>query len=171
MNVLINALLFLSGLMGMELVAYLTHRYLMHGPLWFLHESHHKPSDHPLEKNDWFAVFFSLPSIALIYLGTHGYPRLLWVGIGIAAYGAIYFGFHDILVHRRIRLRLRPKSRYVKRLIQAHMIHHWTKEREGAVSFGFLYALPIDRLRDRLKRNRAEDASTASPAASPPLES
>ncbi len=164
MTILINLLLFLVGLVGMELVAYLTHRYLMHGPLWFLHESHHKPSDHPLEKNDWFGVIFSLPSIGLIYLGTHGYPALLWIGLGMAAYGAFYFGFHDIVVHRRLRLNLRPKSRYVKRLIQAHMIHHWTKEREGAVSFGFLYAQPIDRLRERLKRNRAEDASTASRA-------
>ncbi len=161
MKILINGLFFLVGLVGMEVVAYLTHRYLMHGPLWFLHESHHKPTDHPLEKNDWFGVIFSLPSIGLIYLGTHGYPYMLWIGLGMAAYGAFYFGFHDIVVHRRIRVNLRPKSQYVKRLIQAHMIHHWTKERDGAVSYGFLYARPIPELRERLKEIRAADESRA----------
>ena len=68
-------------------------------------------------------------------------------------------------MHRRIRLRLRPKSRYLKRLIQAHMIHHWTKEREGAVSFGFLYAQPVAKLRARLKENRAAAGSRDSRAA------
>ena len=165
---LINLLLFLAGLVGMELVAYFTHKYLMHGPLWFLHESHHKPDDHPLEKNDWFGVFFALPSIGLIYLGTHGQPRLLWIGLGMAAYGAIYFGFHDIVVHRRIRFNLRPKSRYVKRLIQAHMIHHWTKERDGAVSFGFLYAPPVAELREKIKTIRGAGAPTAPREAPPP---
>ena len=153
---LINVLLFLCGLVGMELVAYLTHKYLMHGPLWVLHKSHHVPHDHKLEKNDWFGVFFALPSIALIYLGTHGYPRLLWIGVGMAAYGAIYFGFHDIVVHRRIKVNLRPKSMYVKRLVQAHLIHHWTKQRDGAVSFGFLWAPKIDTLREQHKRARAK---------------
>ena len=37
--------LFFAALAGMELVAYLTHRFLMHGPLWFLHESHHRPRE------------------------------------------------------------------------------------------------------------------------------
>ena len=60
---LINLSLFLAGLVGMEVVAYLTHKYLMHGWLWSLHESHHVPHDHALEKNDWFGFFFALPSI------------------------------------------------------------------------------------------------------------
>ena len=166
MTILYNTLFFLLGLVGMEVVAYLTHKYLMHGPLWFLHESHHKPHDHALEKNDWFAVLFALPSIGLIYLGTHGYPYLLWIGLGMAAYGAIYFGFHDVVVHRRIKVNLRPKSQYVKRLIQAHMIHHWTKERDGAVSFGFLYSRPVAELREQLKSIRASDASRGTREAS-----
>ena len=106
---LINALLLVASFAAIEGVAWLAHKYLMHGPLWFLHESHHVPHEGWLEKNDWFALFFSLPSIALIYFGTHGYPRLLGVGIGIAAYGLAYFVFHDVVVHRRIRLPLRPR--------------------------------------------------------------
>ena len=144
---LINILLFLIALAGMELVAYLTHKYLMHGALWFLHESHHVPHEEQLEKNDLFGVFFAIPSIVLIYLGTNGYPKLLWVGLGMAAYGLLYFCFHDVVVHRRLDLKLKPQSRYLKRIVQAHHIHHRTHGKDGATSFGFLYAPPVEKLK------------------------
>jgi beta-carotene 3-hydroxylase len=162
MNIVINLLLFLVGLVGMEIVAYLTHKYLMHGPLWVLHKDHHVDHEGHLEKNDWFGLIFALPAIYLIYLGTHGNPPLLWLGLGMTAYGAFYFGFHDIIVHRRIETPLRPKSpEYVKRLVQAHKIHHWTKTRDGAVSFGFLYAPPIEKLRQQVKEIQAAQPTEA----------
>ncbi len=142
-----NALLFLIGLVGMEAVAYYSHKYIMHGFLWSLHEDHHRPRTGIFEKNDLFAVFFSLPSIMLIYLGVNAYPPLLWLGLGIAGYGVCYFVFHDIIVHRRIDLRYKPKSGYMKRIVRAHYIHHGTKGKEGAVSFGFLYSPPLDKLK------------------------
>ena len=144
---LLNAALLVGTLAAMEVVAYLTHKYLMHGPLWFLHRSHHVPRQGRFEWNDLFGVFFATPAIALIYLGTHGHPRLLWVGLGMAAYGACYFGFHDVVVHRRVPLRLHPRNRYLRRIVQAHLIHHRTHVRDGAVSFGFLYAPPVDKLK------------------------
>jgi beta-carotene 3-hydroxylase len=133
--------LFLATFLGMEGVAYLMHRYLMHGPLWLLHESHHRPRQSAwFELNDLFGILFALPSIVLIYLGTHGQAPLLAVGLGMTAYGAAYFGFHDVLVHRRVRHSWVPKSAYLRRLIRAHLVHHRTLTKEGAVSFGFLYA-------------------------------
>jgi beta-carotene 3-hydroxylase len=133
--------LLLATFLGMEGVAHLMHRYLMHGPLWFLHASHHRPRQSAwFELNDLFGILFALPSIVLIYLGTHGHPLLLAVGLGMTAYGAAYFGFHDVLVHRRLRHSWVPTSPYLRRLIRAHLIHHRTLTREGAVSFGFLYA-------------------------------
>jgi beta-carotene 3-hydroxylase len=147
----LNGLIFLASLAGMELVAYLTHRYLMHGSLWFLHRSHHVARRGPFEWNDLFGVFFALPSIVLIYLGVHGHPPLLWVGLGMTAYGACYFGFHDVIVHRRLPVRVRPRSRYMRRIIQAHKIHHATETRDGAVSFGFLYAPPLERMKRQMK--------------------
>ena len=116
------------------------HRYVMHGPLWVLHASHHRPRTGPFEANDLFGVFFAIPSIILIYYGTHGYPALLAVGLGMTAYGAAYFGFHDVVVHRRMSHRYRPKSPYMQRIIRAHLVHHKTTTKEGALSFGFLYA-------------------------------
>jgi beta-carotene 3-hydroxylase len=132
--------LLLGTFLAMEGVAYLMHRYLMHGPLWFLHESHHRPRRGFFELNDLFGFFFAIPSIVLIYLGTHGQPPLLGVGLGMTVYGAAYFGFHDVIVHRRIRNAFVPRHPYLKRIVRAHLIHHRTLTREGAVSFGFLYA-------------------------------
>jgi beta-carotene 3-hydroxylase len=126
--------------LAMEGVAYLMHRFLMHGPLWFLHESHHRPRRRWFELNDLFGVFFAVPSIVLIDLGTHGHLPLLGIGLGMTAYGAAYFGFHDVIVHRRIRNAFVPRHPYLKRIVRAHLIHHRTLTRDGAVSFGFLYA-------------------------------
>jgi beta-carotene 3-hydroxylase len=131
---------FLLAFLAMEGIAYLMHKHLMHGPLWMLHESHHRPRQGVFERNDLFGVFFALPSIVLIYLGTHGQPMLLAVGCGMTAYGAAYFGFHDVVVHRRVRTSFVPRGTYLRRIVRAHLIHHRTLTREGAVSFGFLYA-------------------------------
>lgn len=125
---------------AMEGLAFLMHKHLMHGPLWVLHESHHRPREGWFEANDLFGVFFAIPSIVLIYLGTHGQPLALAAGLGMTAYGAAYFGFHDVVVHRRIRHSYVPRSAYLRRIVKAHLVHHKTLTREGAVSFGFLYA-------------------------------
>ena len=90
----------------MEGVAWFTHKYVMHGFLWSWHKSHHKKHDHFLELNDLFAVGFSIPSIALIYIGYsyESYAILKYFGIGIFLYGVAYVVFHDIIVHRRINI-------------------------------------------------------------------
>ncbi len=133
--------LFIAALLTMELVAYVSHRYLMHGPLWFLHRSHHVVHTARFEWNDLFGMMFALPAIACIWAATSGGPwMLLPIGLGMTAYGFIYFVFHDVVVHRRFRLRQVPRSRYLRRIIKAHLIHHRTHHRQGAQSFGFLYA-------------------------------
>jgi beta-carotene 3-hydroxylase len=139
-------LLFVLTFVGMEGLAWWMHRYLMHGPLWVLHESHHRPRQSRFERNDLFGVLFAVPSIVLIYLGTHGHALLLPVGVGMTAYGLAYFVFHDVVVHRRVRHSFVPKEGYLRHIVRAHLVHHRTLTRDGAVSFGFLYAprsLPV----------------------------
>jgi beta-carotene 3-hydroxylase len=138
------AILFVGAFAMMEGVAYVTHKYLMHGALWCLHESHHMSREGLFEKNDWFAFYFALPSILFIYLGVNVYWPLLWVGCGMTAYGAAYFAFHDGIVHRRMGFRFRARNPYMKRIIEAHWVHHASSEKEDGVSFGFLYARPIE---------------------------
>jgi len=100
-------------------------------------------------------VVFALPAIVAIYIGVHGVPPLLPIGLGITAYGAMYAMFHDGLVHRRYRTPLDAKSKYWKRLIQAHRIHHAVGTREGCVSFGFLIAPPVRELKAKLQAMQA----------------
>ena len=54
--------------LAMEVATWLTHKYVMHGFLWVLHEDHHQPKyQHAFEKNDAFFVIGAIPSITLFY--------------------------------------------------------------------------------------------------------
>ncbi len=142
MNTFIHLSILIGTFFLMEGVAWATHKYIMHGFLWNWHKSHHTPHDQFLEKNDLFAVVFSLPAILLIVIGFEipSLALLKWVGFGITAYGVFYIIFHDIIVHRRIKIRFMARSRYMKRMIRAHKIHHKYLAKHGAEAFGFLYA-------------------------------
>ncbi len=142
MQILINTFLVVGTFLFMEGVAWFTHKYIMHGFLWSWHRSHHRVHPHVLERNDLFALVFSVPSILLIVVGFEA-PDLGWlrfVGFGILAYGLFYFIFHDVIVHRRIKIPFKAGSSYMKRIINAHYVHHETHTCEGAKAFGFLYA-------------------------------
>ncbi len=148
-------LLFIATILVMEGVAYATHRWVMHGPGWFLHASHHRERFGRFEANDLYALIFAVPSIVLLYGGVNldWGSWAIWVGAGIAAYGAIYFGFHDVIVHQRIAHRYVARSTYMKRIVQAHRLHHATQSKYGSVSFGFLWAPRADVLKRQLGEN------------------
>jgi beta-carotene 3-hydroxylase len=125
----------------MEFVAWFTHKYVMHGLLWTWHRSHHKKHSHTLEKNDLFALVFSIPSILLlVYFIENFNPYMIAVGVGIMAYGIFYMVFHDIIVHQRIKWRPKKRSKYLNRMINAHYVHHEKHTKEDCEAFGFLYA-------------------------------
>ena len=153
MHALILVLTFAATVSAMELFAYATHRWVMHGLGWFLHASHHRVRTGPFEWNDLYGVIFAVPSIVMIWLGVRGGwgDLATAVGAGIAGYGAIYFGFHDWVVHRRLPHRIVPKSAYFKRIVQAHRLHHVVESKHGAVSYGFLMAPPIELLNQQLR--------------------
>ena len=155
MHAVILALIFLATVAAMELFAYVTHRWIMHGPGWFLHASHHRVRTGAFELNDLYGVIFAVPSVVLIWLGVRGSwgDTATAVGAGIAGYGAIYFGFHDWIVHRRLPHRIVPKSAYFKRIVQAHRLHHVVESQHGAVSYGFLVAPPLDMLNEQLRNS------------------
>ena len=150
----LGPLLFLATILGMEVFAYAAHRWIMHGPGWFLHESHHRPRTGNWELNDLYAAIFAIPSILLILGGAQlGWGAwAVWVGAGVAGYGAIYAGFHDVIVHKRLNHRYLPRSAYMKRIIQAHRLHHVVETRRGTVSFGFLWAPKPEDLKAELRR-------------------
>jgi beta-carotene 3-hydroxylase len=136
MLIVIGTFLFWEG------VAWFTHKYVMHGWLWTWHRSHHTMHNQVFERNDLFAIVFSIPSIALIYYGSlYSYnPYVISVGIGIFCYGLFYLIFHDVIVHQRLRWRPARRSKYLQRMINAHYVHHSRHTKEGCEAFGFLYA-------------------------------
>lgn len=139
---------------AMEFVAYAVHRYIMHGWGWGWHRSHHEERKGWFEVNDLYGlVFAGLSLLFFTYLATL-FPILYWVGVGMAVYGLLYFFVHDGLVHRRFPFAGSPRGGYLKRLVQAHRLHHAVKDREGAVSFGFLYAPPVRKLKEELQAGR-----------------
>ena len=152
MDTLINIAIFLSAFIMMEGVAYVTHKYAMHGFLWSLHKSHHVPREGLFELNDLFAFYFALPSILSIWIGVNISEPFLYVGLGMTAYGVMYFAFHYGIVHRRMGFRYQARNSYIRRIIRAHGAHHAWNGRDGAVSFGFLYSKPIRVYQEELKR-------------------
>ncbi|MGE3282598.1 MAG: sterol desaturase family protein [Alphaproteobacteria bacterium] len=150
MHVVIAAAIVLATIAAMEYVAMAVHRHVMHGWGWGWHRSHHQKRRRGLEKNDLYAVVFAMPALLLTAAASPAGPAY-WCGIGVALYGLLYAIVHDGLVHRRLPVHLQVRHRYVRRLVQAHRLHHAVRSRDGCVSFGFLYAPPLPVLRKRLR--------------------
>jgi beta-carotene 3-hydroxylase len=138
----ICSLISISTFLFMEAVAWVTHKYVMHGFLWTWHKSHHKVHEHALERNDLFALVFSIPSIFLLVISTSIFPSpfLFSLGLGILFYGIFYLVFHDVIVHQRIKWIPSKRSKYLQRMMHAHYIHHAKHTKENCEAFGFLYA-------------------------------
>ena len=136
----------------MEAVAWLTHKYVMHGLLWRLHEDHHRKSPASFfEKNDYFFLIFALPGILFLALGIYSplWP-FLYIGIGITLYGFAYFLVHDIFIHQRIRLFRNADNFYFKAIRRAHKMHHKHLDKENGECFGMLF-VPLSYFVDAIK--------------------
>ena len=131
----------LIGFAVMEFSGWFIHKYIMHGPLWNIHKTHHQPSHSFFELNDLFSLLFGSIAVVLIFLGLENMDYRFWMGIGISIYGLLYFFIHDVLVHRRIKWFDRPKNKFLLGIFRAHQAHHATNKKDDAVSFG-LFVVP-----------------------------
>jgi beta-carotene 3-hydroxylase len=125
----------------MEGITWCTHKYVMHGFGWYLHEDHHQPKyANVFEKNDAFFVIGAIPSITLFYLGTiDGLNYKFFIGLGILLYGIGYFLIHDVLIHQRFKWFKTTKNKYLVGLRKAHKIHHKHLGKEDGECFGMLF--------------------------------
>lgn len=157
MIVLGFVLIMLGAFIAMEGVAWCTHKYIMHGPLWFLHRDHHrKPEGQFLEKNDFFFLIFALPGMALFLLGTLQHNLyLISLATGITLYGITYFLVHDIFIHQRFRWLRYSDNIYFKALRRAHKMHHKHLGKEEGECFGMLL-FPLGYLKDAIKISKRE---------------
>ena len=126
----------------MEGVAWGMHKYVMHGLFWNLHEDHHVREDHDsfIERNDSFFVFFAVLSIiAFLSWSIFGSSIALGIGLGISAYGLVYFIIHDLFIHQRIKIWRNTKNPYLLALRRAHKVHHKHLGKEDGECFGMLW--------------------------------
>ncbi|MDT0576080.1 sterol desaturase family protein [Croceicoccus sp. F390] len=154
-------LIVVASALAMEGVAWSAHKYIMHGFGWGWHRDHHERHDGFFERNDWYALVGAAMSISMfaigstLVMGANAWAPGTWIGMGILVYGIIYTLVHDGLVHQRW-FRFVPRRGYLKRLVQAHNLHHATQGKEGGVSFGFIFARHPQRLKQELARQRQE---------------
>ncbi len=140
MNFIFYLLLIIMTVVMMEIFAIFAHKYIMHGPGWFLHKSHHEKNNKKTELNDLYFVIFSLPSIYFIIRGLlHKNYVILSVGVGILLYGIIYILLHDIFVHKRFGYNINLKNPIFKKIKLSHRKHHNSKTKENCTNFGFIY--------------------------------
>jgi beta-carotene 3-hydroxylase len=143
MTILLNALIVIATFFLMEFIAWFTHKYVMHGVLWYLHADHHQGHEGFFEKNDAFFLIFAIPSWLCIMFGMlNGNDFRLWIGIGIAIYGFAYFVVHDIFIHQRFKIFRNANHPYLKAIRRAHKMHHKHIGKEHGESFGMLLIHP-----------------------------
>ncbi len=140
-NIFINILVTIAAFAGMEVIAWFTHKYIMHGLLWRLHKDHHnKESTGFFEHNDFFFLIFAVPGIISLLVGINqDYNFLFWIGVGITLYGLAYFLVHDIFIHQRFKLFRNTNNRYFKAIRRAHKVHHKHLDKEEGECFGMLW--------------------------------
>ncbi len=148
---MIYALITLCVFAFMECITWCTHKYVMHGFGWYLHEDHHEPGyPHVFEKNDAFFIVFAIPSMALFFTGTYTeYTFLFFIGLGILFYGIAYFLIHDVLIHQRFKWFKKTNNWYLKGLRKAHKVHHKNMGKEDSQCFGMLY-VPVKYFKEYL---------------------
>jgi beta-carotene 3-hydroxylase len=156
MNWLSFILITLLTFILMEGITWLTHRYVMHGFLWYLHEDHHQKGTGFFEKNDAFFLIFAIPSWLCIMLGLQN--QLYWVaaiGSGIAMYGLAYFIVHEVIIHQRFKWFTRSNNSYIRTIRWAHKMHHKHLGKQESESFGMLIVAKKywDKVRDDNRRN------------------
>ncbi len=140
MQILLYTITVIAAFLSMELVAWFTHKYVMHGFLWALHKDHHVKHKGIFEKNDFFFLIFAIPSCLLCMWGSqNAFDMRFWMGFGIALYGLTYFIIHDSLIHQRVKVLRKTHITYLKAVRKAHKIHHKHAGKERGECYGMLF--------------------------------
>jgi beta-carotene 3-hydroxylase len=144
----------LATFVVMEGMAWLSHRFLMHGSMWYFHEDHHQPHQKILEKNDIFFLMYAIPSWLLIMFGMmNGNDFRLYIGLGILVYGIAYFLVHEVLIHRRLKWFDNVDNWYFRAIRKAHKVHHKNMGKHDGKCFGMLW-VPLKYYTDAQKANQ-----------------
>ena len=140
MNWLLIILIVIVTFFIMEGITWLSHRFIMHGFLWYLHKDHHQKGPGFFEKNDAFFLIFAIPSWLCIMLGViYNSTLSIAIGSGITLYGLAYFVVHEIIIHQRLKFFTRSNNTYVRTIRWAHKMHHKHLDKNEGESYGMLW--------------------------------
>ena len=151
-----NFIIILATFLGMEFMAWCTHKFVMHGFLWNLHQDHHVPNKKSFfERNDVFFLIYAVPSWLCIMLGSmFALWWVLYIGFGILAYGIAYFLVHEVFIHQRFKWFKNSETVYLKAIRRAHKIHHKHIGKEQGECFGMLI-VPWKYISNELRKVKA----------------
>lgn len=139
MAILFPIIIILVTIISMEISSWAIHKFLFHGPLWFIHKTHHQERHGFFELNDVFSLFFGLLAVGLMWFDQKNRNYPFWIGAGISVYGIIYFIFHDWFIHNRFKA-FKLNNRYFAGIKRAHKIHHKSMHKNPSEEFGLLVA-------------------------------
>jgi beta-carotene 3-hydroxylase len=139
MSAVFPILIILLTIAGMEIISWAMHKYLFHGPLWFIHKTHHQERHGFFELNDIFSLLFGATAVALMWFSRETRDYRFWIGAGISLYGIIYFIFHDWFIHNRFKA-FKSRNKYLSGIRRAHKIHHKSTQKNPSEEFGLLVA-------------------------------
>lgn len=139
MQISVEILILILAFFSMEGIAWLSHKYIMHGVGWKIHRDHHQPQHGPFQTNDLFFLLFAIPAAVAIFFGFKAnYHWLIFLGIGISLYGLVYFLIHDVFIHQRFSWFKRIDNAYLRAVRKAHRVHHKSQLKHGSECFGML---------------------------------
>ncbi|MBX7050412.1 MAG: sterol desaturase family protein [Flavobacteriales bacterium] len=159
---MISVLITLLTYIVMEGVTWCTHKFVMHGFMWYFHEDHHTPGKSFFEKNDAFFLIFAIPSFLLMLFGAMSdFDWRFFIGFGIMLYGFSYFLIHDVLIHQRFDWFKRTDNLYFRAIRKAHKVHHKHLGKEDGECFGMLW-VPLKYFREanQYKLNKKTSSAT-----------
>ncbi|GAB5537381.1 MAG: hypothetical protein Rubg2KO_36300 [Rubricoccaceae bacterium] len=157
-------LLVFAAFAAMEVASYVLHRFLFHGLLWRIHQTHHRADGHehgPFEWNDLFSVGFAALSMGLMWMGREDpvASSTFPLGVGIAVYGLLYFILHDLYTHRRF-VPFKTKNPAAQAVKRAHGRHHQSLSKEGQEPYGLFLFPPSYGKRFKRRRDTAPPSSS-----------
>ena len=135
LNFALIVLIIASTFVCVELLSVMMHKFIFHGPLWGIHETHHLPSKSAFELNDVFSTFFAGLAVFLFCFDS---MNLKAVAMGITLYGCIYFFVHDVITHRRF-FSYQTKNIFLGKIRDAHRKHHQKVTKDGQGPYGLFF--------------------------------
>ena len=131
----------------MEPITTFIHRYVMHFVGWVWHKSHHDRVGKKFEKNDLYPIVFSAIAITLFVIGMN-HPVYTSIGIGVTAYGFVYFVAHEIIIHGRFG-KIKNNNKLFNYWRFGHNVHHQFQK----APYGFIVPITPSDLREKAIEN------------------